>query len=320
MEEVDYLSYVQCVFVENVRFLSEQILVNCNNFMGEAQHLVLIRDRELNAYFPFQPLENSDPRNPCLFDGNQRFIFAVCKKQIVTKLNNLEFFEFTTQAVGQTVLVECMDVAEDAIKIPESFALTVLLAERGQAYVDEAIEVNRTFNYDDVLVIRPRSKFAASAIESYSIASADCGFIRAVEFSNVEAAYYISLFNREKCVQILAADASNFYRVLDMNQSVYYIELCNQIKIGYGCELVEIVEGVLGLRAFVYEYRLYKLFLLGGDLCLEDEGYRQVIFAEALAYEMKGEVIRVRAKNLFYYSKSIANIINNYGKWIEEID
>lgn len=83
---------------------------------------------------------------------------------------------------------------------------------------------------------------------------------------------------------------------------------------------MEIVEGVLGLRAFVYEYLLYKLFLLGDDLCLQAEGYRQVIFAGAVAYEMKGEVIRVRSKNKYYYSKSIANIINNYGKWIEEID
>lgn len=47
---------------------------------------------------------------------------------------------------------------------------------------------------------------------------------------------------------------------------------------------------------------------------------RQVIFAEAMGFELKGEVIRVRSINLFYYSKSIANIINNYGKWIEEID
>lgn len=180
VEEVDYFSYVQCVFVENVRFLNEQVLVNCNNFMGEAEHLVLIRDRQLNAYFPYQPLENADPQNPCLFDGNERFIFAVCKKQIITKLNNFEFFEFTTQAIGQTVVVECMDVADDAIKIPESFELTVLPVERGQAYIDEAIEVNRTLNYDSLLTIKLRNMFAASAIESYSIGSQDCAFIRAV--------------------------------------------------------------------------------------------------------------------------------------------
>ena len=87
------------------------------------------------------------------------------------------------------------------------------------------------------------------------------------------------------------------------------------MKIGYGCELVEIVEGVLSLSVLVYEYRLYKLFLLGGNLCIQVDSYRQVIFAGAMAYEMKGEVIRVRSVNM-YYSKSIANIINNYGKWI----
>jgi hypothetical protein len=83
---------VECVFIENIRFLDEQILVNCNNFMGEAEHLVLIQDRELNKYFPFQPLENSDPDNPCLFDGNERYIFAVCKTEVITKFSNFEYF------------------------------------------------------------------------------------------------------------------------------------------------------------------------------------------------------------------------------------
>lgn len=69
------------------------------------------------------------------------------------------------------------------------------------------------------------------------------------------------------------------------------------------------------LSVFVYEYRLYKLYLLDGNLCIQLDNYREVIFAEAVTYEMKGEVIRVRSKDM-YYSKSIANIINNYGSWI----
>jgi hypothetical protein len=44
-ESVDFYSDLECVFIENVRFLNEQILINCNNFMGEAEHLALIRDR-----------------------------------------------------------------------------------------------------------------------------------------------------------------------------------------------------------------------------------------------------------------------------------
>jgi hypothetical protein len=91
-ESVDFYSDLECVFIENVRFLNEQILINCNNFMGEAQHLALVRDRELNKFFSYQPLRGSTADNPCLFDGNQKYIFALCKREIATMMNNFAYF------------------------------------------------------------------------------------------------------------------------------------------------------------------------------------------------------------------------------------
>jgi hypothetical protein len=43
-------------------------------------------------------MPNADPGNPCVFDGNQKYIFALCKKQIVTMMNNFAYFQIDASA------------------------------------------------------------------------------------------------------------------------------------------------------------------------------------------------------------------------------
>lgn len=105
-QSVNYFSDLECVFIENVRFLNDHILVNCNNFMGEAEHLALIRDRETNRYYAYQPLQQQ-ATSPCLFDGNQKYIFALCKTYIATMTNNFAYFQIPYAPSPNKISIDC---------------------------------------------------------------------------------------------------------------------------------------------------------------------------------------------------------------------
>jgi hypothetical protein len=64
-----------------------------------------MRDDEINRDFAYQPIKNADPNNPCLFDGNDKYIFAVCKTEILTKFNNFEYFSISHEAEGNMIII-----------------------------------------------------------------------------------------------------------------------------------------------------------------------------------------------------------------------
>jgi hypothetical protein len=70
-------------------------------------------------------------------------------------------------------------------------------------------------------------------------------------------------------VQVAAADTRNFYRVLQMNDTLFYLEICTLMKVGFACQLQEIIEEVLTLRLLVFSYRMFKLYIREGNLIID---------------------------------------------------
>jgi hypothetical protein len=65
------VNYDHSVFVEDM------IIIECFNFMGEPEKLVLLRDTLINKHIPYNPLAykgNTD----CWFSSNGDHFFAVC--------------------------------------------------------------------------------------------------------------------------------------------------------------------------------------------------------------------------------------------------
>lgn len=134
-------------------------------------------------------------------------------------------------------------------------------ADYGEAYVNNPME-NRSINFEGPpLTIQLKDKFTASAIDHYTVISPDCPYLGQSSFNNIDTQYFVSLYIRERCVQVAAADNRNFYRVLQINETVFYIELCMLVKAGFACQLQEIMDNVLGFRLLTFNFRLFKLYI-----------------------------------------------------------
>lgn len=84
-----------------------------------------------------------------------------------------------------------------------------------------------------------------------------------------------------------AADNRNFYRVLQINDTIYYLELCTLVKMGYACELYEIVDDVVNLRLLIFDSRIFKLYLYNGNLMIQEGAYAEIVFRDVAMYEVR---------------------------------
>jgi hypothetical protein len=54
--------------------------------------------------------------------------------------------------------------------------------------------VNKTINFDDILTVKLKDKFTGSAIDHYTVASADCPYLPEVTYNNIDVQYFVSLY------------------------------------------------------------------------------------------------------------------------------
>ena len=61
--------------------------------------------------------------------------------------------------------------------------------------------------------MRLNSFFKASNIIRYKVES-DCRFIKPIAYESIRYSQYFSIYNREKCVQIVSGGGQLFYRLI----------------------------------------------------------------------------------------------------------
>jgi hypothetical protein len=89
----------------------------------------------------------------------------------------------------------------------------VFQAEYNHIYINDLIKPKETINYDGDFAIKLKNSFKTSDIVYYSIESS-CPFIKNNRYEPINYLYYFSIYNREKCVQIVSGGNRMFYRIL----------------------------------------------------------------------------------------------------------
>jgi hypothetical protein len=78
-------------------------------------------------------------------------------------------------------------------------------------------------------------------------------------------------------VQILAQGGELFYRLLEINYTLFYLEACAPLSFGYGCELRDIYDHV-GVVVELYAGDVVAFYSTAEGLVMERGQQKRVVF------------------------------------------